>query len=33
MVERYEGAIGGAVITLEHDWAMVNCIFDSTGSL
>ena len=25
--------IGGAVITPEHDWAMVHCIFDSTGSL
>lgn len=27
-VKRHEGAKGGALIMQEHDWAMVNCIFD-----
>jgi len=32
-VKRHEGAKDGAVITQEHDWAMVDCIFDPTGRL
>jgi len=32
-VKRHEGAKDGAVITQEHDWAMVKCIFGPTGSL
>ena len=32
-VTRHEGAKDGALITQEHDWAMVDYIFDSTGPL
>ena len=32
-VKRHEGAKDGALITQEHDWAMVDCIFGSSGPL